>query len=81
MVIDRLTNIPTIVRWIDPGHLLALADDKAFSIRSISARQGRGLVFEQRFATPTTTLILDTENKRIVTQTAQNPQTLEELGW
>jgi hypothetical protein len=81
IIIDRLSTAPSIVRWIDDGHILAIGDDQSFSIRSVSSRQGRGILLEKQFAAPSTVLTIDTDKKTAVVQTSNQPLALEELHW
>jgi endo-1,4-beta-mannosidase len=81
MIIDRLSRVPTIVRWIDDSHILAIGDAQSFSIRSVSSRQGRGVLLEKTFTTSSTVLAIDTDKKNAVIQTSSQPLALEELHW
>lgn len=81
VIIDRLARLPSIVRWIDVGHILAIGDDRSLSIRSISSRQGRGVIFDQSFEPPRTVLSIDPDKKIAVLKKSDQPLALEELHW
>lgn len=45
--------------WIDPGHILATLDTDQLTIRSVSSRQGRGVILSATWPTGSTPLLLD----------------------
>ncbi len=49
--------------WIDPGHILATLDTDQLTIRSVSSRQGRGVLLATTWPTGSTPLLLDAERQ------------------
>lgn len=81
MIIDRLARLPSVVRWVDVGHILAIGDDRSLSIRSISSRQGRSTLLERNIEQPGQVLTIDPDAKTAVVETSDRPRQLAEWRW
>ncbi|MBI2984460.1 MAG: PEGA domain-containing protein [Candidatus Kerfeldbacteria bacterium] len=59
------------VSWIVPGHILLTVDDQAVMIKSVSQRQGRGVLWHASLAANQSVLLVNTEQSRLAVRTDQ----------
>lgn len=81
LLLDRLTETPISVAWIDPNHLISLVTEHEISVRSVSARQGRGTLVSTEYTSPVRLVGSDIASRELIIQTSADPLTLQQISW
>lgn len=68
VLLDRHAAPVTQLAWLVPGHILVVADAESLTISSVSARQGRGTLWQEALPADTTVSAIAADGRSAVLQ-------------